>query len=82
MQETHPLRVFPDGDDEHVTSNLKVDGSSPSGVTVKPVGTNKVPTGFLFLFDVLVGLTGPDKCGFQPRLSLRMRAVMLPTVMP
>lgn len=82
MQETHPLRVFPDGDDEHVTSNLKVDGSSPSGVTVKPVGTNKVPTGFLFLFDVLVGLTGPDKRGFQPRLSLRMRAVMLPTVMP
>ena len=37
MQETHPLRVFPDGGDEHVTSNLKVDGSSPSGVTVKPV---------------------------------------------
>ena len=27
MQEPHPLRVFPDGDDEHVTSNLKVDGS-------------------------------------------------------
>jgi len=49
---------------------------------VKPVGINKVPTGFLFLFDVLVGLTGPDKRGFQPRLSLRMRAVMLPTVMP
>ena len=65
-----------------MTSNLKVDGSSPSGVTVKPVGINKVPTGFLFLFDILVGLTGPDKPGFQPRLSLRMRAVMLPTVMP
>ena len=27
MQETHPLRVFPDGGDEHVTSNLKVDSS-------------------------------------------------------
>lgn len=27
MQEPHPLRVFPDGDDEHVTSNLKVDSS-------------------------------------------------------
>ena len=31
MQETHPLRVFPDGGDEHVTSNLKVDGSSRPG---------------------------------------------------
>ena len=30
MQETHPLRVFPDGGDEHVTSNLKVDGLEPS----------------------------------------------------
>lgn len=27
MQEPHPLRVFPDGGDEHVTSNLKVDSS-------------------------------------------------------
>ena len=37
MQETHPLRVFPDGGDEHVTSNLKVGSSSLPGVTIKPL---------------------------------------------
>ena len=38
MQEPHPLRVFPDGDDEHVTSNLKVDGS----------GSRRTQTGIIF----------------------------------
>ena len=27
MQEPHPLRVFPDGSDKHITADLKVDGS-------------------------------------------------------
>ena len=27
MQETHPLRVFPDGSDKHITADLKVDSS-------------------------------------------------------
>lgn len=38
MQETHPLRVFPDGGDEHVTSNLKVDSS----------GSRRTQTGIIF----------------------------------
>ena len=54
MQETHPLRVFPDGGDEHVTSNLKVDSSgsrrTQTGIIFKsnrkPVGTLLIPTGF------------------------------------
>ena len=38
MQEPHPLRVFPDGGDEHVTSNLKVDSS----------GSRRTQTGIIF----------------------------------